>query len=419
MRRRALPRDSSGASGEDREATNAVSRPAPLTLVAGAVAGEDLAGVASAAARTLACPVAIAIPALGDPVLSPARSVQAGVLRAVAAHASAVTDGAESPVPGGTERRAPDVIAEAVAVRIADRVVGIVAALVDGTPVADDPPSAAERRAWLEAAAAAASVTAVLRDAHGNPERCDDPRLLAEWASAAPAGADLPVFLARARRQGAELGAGAIALSGRHPRADARLAAGGEPDAAAGALIGADGPGRLLALVGVEADGRADGCRVLVDRLREAGWSVAMSAVRRDPALLHQALREAELLAELHGAGASEADDETYRLLIGVLLRDRDELCRLHERTVAALADYDGRHDTELLTTLETFLTHDGSTTETAETMRLHRHTVGYRLSRIHEVSGLSPYASDGRERLGLGLKAQQILDAERRLARP
>ena len=48
--------------------------------------------------------------------------------------------------------------------------------------------------------------------------------------------------------------------------------------------------------------------------------------------------------------------------------------------------------------------------------MSLHRHTVGYRLSRVHEVSGLSPYESDGRERLSLGIKAHQILDAERRL---
>ena len=70
----------------------------------------------------------------------------------------------------------------------------------------------------------------------------------------------------------------------------------------------------------------------------------------------------------------------------------------------------------ELLATLQAFLAHDGSTTETAEAMQLHRHTVGYRLSRLHEVSGLSPYESDGRERLGLGLKAHHILDADRRL---
>ena len=69
--------------------------------------------------------------------------------------------------------------------------------------------------------------------------------------------------------------------------------------------------------------------------------------------------------------------------------------------------------------TLKAFLAHDGSTTETADAMALHRHTVGYRLSRVHEVSGLSPYESDGRERLSLGLKAHQILEAQQRLDGP
>jgi sugar diacid utilization regulator len=51
--------------------------------------------------------------------------------------------------------------------------------------------------------------------------------------------------------------------------------------------------------------------------------------------------------------------------------------------------------------------------------MDLHRHTVGYRLARVHEVSGLSPYESDGRERLSLGLKADRILMAHERLTKP
>ncbi len=83
--------------------------------------------------------------------------------------------------------------------------------------------------------------------------------------------------------------------------------------------------------------------------------------------------------------------DETFRLLIGVLLRDRAELEQLRDSTVSPLADYDARHDTELLPTLAPFLAHHGSTTETADALALHRHTVGYRLSRVQEVSGLSP----------------------------
>jgi purine catabolism regulator len=96
-----------------------------------------------------------------------------------------------------------------------------------------------------------------------------------------------------------------------------------------------------------------------------------------------------------------------------VLLRDPGQLERLRAQTVSPLARYDAEHDTELLATLHAFLAHDGSTTDTAEAMQLHRHTVGYRLARVQAVSGLSPYESDGRERLSLGLKADQILAAD------
>ncbi len=124
------------------------------------------------------------------------------------------------------------------------------------------------------------------------------------------------------------------------------------------------------------------------------------------------------LLAELSCApdATLAGQEETYRLLIGVLLRDPEELELLRSRTITPLHAYDAEHDTDLLVTLGTFLAHHGSTTETAEVMGLHRHTVGYRLSRVHEVSGLSPYESDGRERLSLGLKAAQILAAVERL---
>jgi DNA-binding PucR family transcriptional regulator len=100
-----------------------------------------------------------------------------------------------------------------------------------------------------------------------------------------------------------------------------------------------------------------------------------------------------------------------------VLIRDPGEVALLRSSTIAALEQYDELHDTELLATLDAFLAHHGSTTETAEAMSLHRHTVGYRLARVQEVSGLSPYESDGRERLSLGIKAHRILLADQRRA--
>jgi PucR C-terminal helix-turn-helix domain len=401
--RRARASEDGPRSAQGRDAGTSPSRPTPLTLVAGAVAGDSLDSVAATVAAALSCPVAIAIPALGEPVVAPPGSLTAATAATLVAHAAAATS-----VDGAAVAAAavPAAVEDSVAVQIADQVVGIVAAVRNGaeTPSGDGV-TAGERLAWLEAAAAAASVTALIREAHAPDPVGSAADLLAEISAGPPS--DLQALLARGRRLGVELSAGGVVISARGTAARGPSA---EPGVDEGVVV-ARAPGRLRAIARDEEASRA-----LVARLRDDGLATAF-AVRRDPALLHEALLEAELLAEL-GAGQLEAAgaQETYRLLIGVLLRDRNELEHLRDRTVASLSDYDREHDTELVATLRAFLTHDGSTTETAEAMRLHRHTVGYRLSRVHEVSGLSPYESGGRERLSLGIKAQEILDAEHRV---
>ena len=128
---------------------------------------------------------------------------------------------------------------------------------------------------------------------------------------------------------------------------------------------------------------------------------------------------DAALLDDLKDAGvAFDVDDGQAGFPEALVGRDV-ELEQLRAQTISSLATYDHQHDTELVDTLREFLLHHGSTTETAEAMQLHRHTVGYRLARVQEVSGLSPYESDGRERLSLGLKADQILAADQRLSQP
>jgi len=39
-----------------------------------------------------------------------------------------------------------------------------------------------------------------------------------------------------------------------------------------------------------------------------------------------------------------------------------------------------------------------------------HRHTIRYRLERVRDLSGLDVASTDGREKLGLGLKAMRVL---------
>lgn len=385
-------------AGNVRGVASATPRSTPLTMVSGAVAGDDLQSVAGSASQALSRPVAIALLALGAPVVWPADGASPEALSELASYASAVSSGA--PLAG-----APGSIADSVPIRIGQEVVGIVAAFGGRTLGPDE-------RAWLEGAAAAAAVTALLRESHDSDLAQSRRALLRALLTGRVA--DLSTLVAQARRLGIDLDSGAVAICAQWP------AAAGELPELESVLLASLGDSRVLGLVPVSGAGsleaRVDG---VVAALSERGMDVSVSAARRDPAAVHEALREAELLAEL--AAAPEAllvgQEETYRLLIGVLLRNSGELKQLRERTIAPLETYDGEHDTDLLATLQAFLAHHGSTTETADAMSLHRHTVGYRLSRVQEVSGLSPYESDGRERLSLGLKAHQILEADKRRA--
>jgi hypothetical protein len=282
-----------------------------------------------------------------------------------------------------------------------------------GQPVAVICPSPGRAIVWpAEAVPAArldelaAAATAIVRLMGDGAARAGEAGDVVEALVSGPP-ADVDALIDQARRLGVELAAGAIAVG----------AVGGGYEVADGgeALLAPAGPGRMVGLVPLAGSFELDAGE-LAERLRGAGWRVGVSAPRRQPAQLHEAVREAMLLASVPDASVAGQED-TYRLLIGVLLRDRDELEQLRAATVSPIVAYDAEHDTELLATLATFLTHHGSTTETAEALRLHRHTVGYRLSRVQEVSGLSPYESDGRERLSLGLKAAQILAADERLS--
>ncbi len=416
MMQRATPLESSGQSAADRGADQAAPRSTPLTIVSGAVAGDDLQRVARSASEAIRRPVVIAIPSLGEPVVFPAGAVAAADVGPIIEYAAALIRD-QGAAPAATEairnRPAPDApaagFAEAVPVRIGHEVVGIVAAVGgSGSP---------EDRSWLEGAAAAAAVTALMSEARGGDLR-DSRRVLLQALGAGPP-TDLEGLLAHARRLGHDLSAGAVAIC-------AQVPPGYEPGnldelvAHPGGLLAVFGERRLLGLVPLaSAIAPALTPSAVAAALQVRGMHVALSAPRRDPAGLHEALREAELLVELAGRPdeSLSGQEETYRLLIGVLLRDPQELEHLRARTVSPLATYDAQHDTQLVATLQAFLAHHGSTTETAEAMSLHRHTVGYRLSRVHEVSGLSPYESDGRERLSLGLKAHQILAADERCA--
>lgn len=383
----ARPVETDTGLGDVRGAASAASRTTPLKMVSAAVAGDDLESVAASASEALGRPVAIALPGLGAPIVWPTDVSAPATTEVLTRHGESVLSGEPAPEPNAR----PAGLADLVPVRIGAEVVGFVAALGEEELHPD-------QRAWLEAVAAAATVSALMRESHGADLESARRAFVLALATRRPA--DPEAMVSQAKRLGFDLRSGAVAICA---RGEGRAT--GDKDA-----IWAETEGGVLALVPAAYDAEP-----IASALRAQGMSVALSTPRRDPSALHDALREAGLLIELSEQPETvlAGQDDTYRLLIGVLLRDPAELEQLRASTVSPLSRYDSEHDTGLLGTLQAFLAHHGSTTETAEAMQLHRHTVGYRLTRVQEVSGLSPYESDGRERLSLGLKAHQILEAD------
>ena len=103
-------------------------------------------------------------------------------------------------------------------------------------------------------------------------------------------------------------------------------------------------------------------------------------------------------------------DVGTYRLLLDVWERDPDEIRVLYEDTIGPVDRYDQASGTQLTETLMVFFRNNENLTKTAADLFAHRHTIRYRLEKIAEISGLSVFQTEHKERLGLGLKARSLL---------
>jgi len=142
--------------------------------------------------------------------------------------------------------------------------------------------------------------------------------------------------------------------------------------------------------------------------------TVAHSRWVADPADLFRAGQEGLLAVNVAEAEGLELlafeDTGSYRLLLPAMSEESGELQRFYTETVAPLAAYDEQYDTELVKTIEAYLENDGNVTPTADQLFTHRHTIRYRLERVKELCGHDLTSTQGREKLGLGLKAMRVL---------
>jgi sugar diacid utilization regulator len=180
-----------------------------------------------------------------------------------------------------------------------------------------------------------------------------------------------------------------------------------EPAAEIAVIVPAEDDERLARAAGGLA-------RELADSL--SGFHVTIGRSRRsaDPVDLYRAGSEARLavnVGEAEGVPLLAFEDTgAYRLLLPAMSDDPAELERFYAETIQPLAEYDEQYETELVTTVEAYLDNDGNVAATAKQLFTHRHTVRYRLERVRELCGHDVSATEGREKLGLGLKAMRVL---------
>ncbi|HWB68421.1 MAG TPA: helix-turn-helix domain-containing protein [Solirubrobacterales bacterium] len=184
-------------------------------------------------------------------------------------------------------------------------------------------------------------------------------------------------------------------------------AEGGEVAAEVAVIVPAEDEERL-------ARAGAGLARELEDSL--GGFHITIGRSRRaaDPAELYRSGSEARLavnVGEAEGkASLAFEDTGAYRLLLPAMSEDPRELERFYAETIEPLALYDDQYETELVATIEAYLDNDGNVAATAKQLFTHRHTIRYRLERARDLCGHDVSATEGREKLGLGLKAMRVL---------
>jgi sugar diacid utilization regulator len=379
-------------------------------MIEAVLGGEGLGGVAELASTEAGAPIVIVLPSRGLQAAHP----ESGPLNGLAAYAQQRVAGDEPDAPGEVEVTEP-VIASGEEVGLVMLLGG------EGSANGQEPDPAVppiDRGAILRHAALAALAELAVSEAREQAASELKGGLLEELR-AGPLEAD--DIRNRAERLGCDLVRGAVVLAAKMTSSRPGHAAALVSSEHQGAIAGPVGD-RLYAILPARGGDEAPEetalmASRLVKRLHIHG-PAAVSSFYADPADLHRAFREADLVLDVItrderiGAALEDgiAGSGVYRLLFRALISDPGEVRRFYEDTVEPLVRYDAQYRTDLLGTLEEYLAQDCNMNATARAIYAHRHTVAYRLDRVRELTSLDPGLSEDRERLGLGVKAYRIL---------
>jgi len=225
----------------------------------------------------------------------------------------------------------------------------------------------------------------------------------------------------RARRKGFDVDAPYLILAVQSSASSARVRSALDRQLATMRMPALLREGETTVLALLSLDGRrATGLRTLLDQLHRAikasvsgPVSIGYAAVRSGAAEVAKAAREAEQAVSmgrrLFGAESitAFADLGLYRLLYA--LQPLPELRAYRDDALGRLRARD--RGGVLVETLQAYLATNGSPTDAADRLHLHRNTVLYRLGRIEEILQVDLRDADVRLALHLALKIGDVLE--------
>jgi sugar diacid utilization regulator len=134
-----------------------------------------------------------------------------------------------------------------------------------------------------------------------------------------------------------------------------------------------------------------------------SGWHAGLSAI---PTAYAEAREAVDIAAGTGIRGRAVVLDD---VLVDHMLRASAPARRILEETLRPLVEYDRAHRTELVETLQAYLSAGTNLTQSARMLNVHPNTVVYRLRRIRELSGRDPHAMEDLQILFLALKLSEL----------
>ncbi|KQQ90659.1 PucR family transcriptional regulator [Arthrobacter sp. Leaf137] len=175
-------------------------------------------------------------------------------------------------------------------------------------------------------------------------------------------------------------------------------------EGAVAAVVGKD----LVVVINDDGGAAPALARQLSDHLAEAGIhaTIGIGGAYTKPNGLRWSYFEARDAAG-HGLPVNEPERLS---LTSLLLASEDvPLAEMAHESLNPLRAFDAAHGAELMTTLESYLTNNGSVAAVAEQLTLHRNTVRYRLAQITELTGYDPSVTPDRVQLWLALAVARL----------